>query len=214
MSTTRRVAGGVAWMLTVLYFAVQPVVVAAWRGDYDILRNTISDLGVTECGVFAHLGGEQISVCSPRHDLMNATFVAVGLLIGLGTLLTRRVWPRSRTMTVATWALMVTSIGAVLIGLAPANQNLALHAVGAFLQIPGSIAPLLAGIGLRKTHRGLVLFSGAIGAVGTIATLLFFAGVYLGLGPGGMERLAFDPLIIWLIVVGTLAATNRLPVAR
>jgi hypothetical protein len=29
-----------------------------------------------------------------------------------------------------------------------------------------------------------------------------------------MERLAFDPLIIWLIVVGTLAATNRLPVAR
>jgi hypothetical protein len=26
-----------------------------------------------------------------------------------------------------------------------------------------------------------------------------------------MERLAFDPLIIWLIVVGTLAATNGLP---
>jgi hypothetical membrane protein len=108
MSTARQAAGGIAWMLTALYFAVQPVVIAAWRGDYDIRRHTISDLGVTECGVFTHLGGPQIPICSPRHDLMNATFIAVGLLIGLGTLLTRQAWPRSRTITAATWALMVT----------------------------------------------------------------------------------------------------------
>jgi hypothetical protein len=42
------------------------LVIAAWRGGYDIRRNTISDLGVTECGLFAHLGGEQIPVCSEQ----------------------------------------------------------------------------------------------------------------------------------------------------
>jgi hypothetical protein len=54
---------------------------------------------------------------------------------------------------------------------------------------------------LPEVHRELAF------AVGAIATVLFLVGVYLGLGVGGMEHLAFDPLIIWLVVVGVVAAT-------
>ena len=206
VSRARRTVGGLAWFLTVLYFASQPVVISAWRGSHDLARNTISDLGVTECGRFSHLDGENVWICSPRHNLMNATFIAVGLLIVMGCLLLMPRWHRSRAMTAATWSLVLTGVGAVLIGVAPANENLSLHGIGVVLQVPGSFAPLLAGIGLSRRDRSLAAFSFVTGAVGTIATVLFLLGVHLGLGVGGMEHLAFDPLIIWLVVVGVIAA--------
>ena len=209
MDAVRRTAGGICWILTALYVAVQPVVISAWRGDYDLSRNTISDLGVTECGVFTQLGGDRVPVCSPRHNLMNTTFITVGLLMVAGSLLTRRGWPRRRTIAVAIWALIATGVGAVLIGVAPTNEYLALHAIGSVLQIPGSVAPLLVGIGLWRSQRPIAAFSVLVGMIGTIATFLFLMGVYLGLGRGGMEHLGFDPLIVWLVVLGAAFATGR-----
>jgi hypothetical protein len=48
--------GAVSWLLTLGYFAVQPVVAAAWDPLYSISANMISDLGRTSCGVFDRPG--------------------------------------------------------------------------------------------------------------------------------------------------------------
>lgn len=210
----RGVAGGLCWLLTLLTVAMQPIVAAAWDGAYDLDRHTISALGVTECGVLPQLGGVEVPICSPLHALMNATFVAGGLLIVAGTALTWPAWPRRRLTRAGQWALVATGLGSVLIGLAPANERLALHAVGALLQLPGSVAPLLLVPALWSRRRRWAVFSAVVGLVGTFATVLYFAGAYLGLGVGVMEHLAFDPLIVWFAVVGLLLLRGWSPKTR
>jgi hypothetical protein len=61
---------------------------------YDLTTNSISDLGVTGCGDFQRPDGSVVYACSPRHALMNAVFVVVGVLTAAGALLTRGIWPR------------------------------------------------------------------------------------------------------------------------
>jgi hypothetical protein len=89
------------------------------------------------------------------------------------------------------------------VGLAPANVNLAIHGVGALLQVPGAVGPLLLGVAAWNAQQPVAAFSLLCGVVGSAASLLYFSQVYLGLGPGGMEHLAFDPLTVWTTVLGS-----------
>ncbi|MBA3420931.1 MAG: DUF998 domain-containing protein [Thermoleophilaceae bacterium] len=197
--------GASCWTLTVVYFVVQPMVAAAWEvPQYDFSFNTISDLGVTECGSYPQLDERVVDVCSPRHALMNTTFVVVGLLTGAGAALTRAAWPGRRVASVGLAFILLSGVGGSLVGLAPANVNIAVHAVGALLQVPGAVGPLLLGVAAWGAERRLAVFSLVSGAVGSAACLLYFGQIYIGLGPGGMERLAFDPLRVWMIAVGAL----------
>src|SRR6266540_3927025 len=86
-ATTLVAVGAGCWLLTLVYFAAQPVVAAAWDPPYSVAANTISDLGNTSCGVFDRPDGTSAYVCSPRHTLMNATFVVTGLLTTAGAVL-------------------------------------------------------------------------------------------------------------------------------
>ena len=52
-----------------------------WPRPYNISRNTISDLGNTACGTW-----KGRYVCSPLHDLMNGSFIALGITMLLGAL--------------------------------------------------------------------------------------------------------------------------------
>lgn len=192
--------GAFCWLATGAYFAVEPAAAAAWPVPYDWSRFTISALGVTVCDDLPTVG----YVCSPRHAWMNAAFVVTGLLTAGGALLTRPCWPRGRATTVAIAFLVATGIGAVVVGLAPADHHLRAHAIGALLQVPGSIAPLLLAMTLWKRHRQLSTATLAVGAIGTIATVLYFAGAGAGLGAGALERLAFWPLTAWTSAAGAV----------
>jgi hypothetical membrane protein len=186
--------GAVSWVLMIPYFAIQPIVAAAWDPAYSFTANTISDLGNATCG----------DVCSPRHALMNVVFVFSGLVTMAGALLTRDYWPRRRLATVGLICVGLSGVGAVMVGLAPADVHLPVHVVGALLQFPGAIGPLLLGMATVGQRRWERLFSLAVGAIGTVACLLFFADLHLGLGHGGMERFGFDPLSLWMIVLGVV----------
>ena len=87
-------------------------------------------------------------------------------------------------------------------GLAPTNVNLEVHAAGALLQVPGAVGPLLLGVATWNMQRPVTAFSLLCGVVGSAACLLYFSGSDLGLGPGTMEHLAFDPLTVWTTGVG------------
>lgn len=208
------VVGAACWTLTVAYLLVQPVVAAAWPTPYDLATNSISDLGVTGCGDFRQFDDRVVYACSPRHALMNAVFVVVGLLTSAGAVLTRVTWPRRRLTWVGVAFVVLAGVGGILVGLAPANVNLAVHGAGALLQVPGAVGPLLLGMAAWRAQRGVAAFSLLCGIVGSAASLLYFSQVYLGLGPGGMEHLAFDPLTVWTTVLGVVLLGRWLAARR
>jgi hypothetical membrane protein len=99
----------------------------------------------------------------------------------------------------------LAGLGVILVGIYPENENIARHAIGAgFNFVAGNLSLILFGVALRPVarRRWLSRFSIAAGAIGLLATGLFVAEEYLGLGPGGMERLAAYPIPIWQIVAG------------
>lgn len=198
------VVGAGCWLLTVAYLIVQPVVAAAWHPPYDVTANTISDLGITGCGDFRQFDDRVIYACSPRHALMNTVFVVVGLLTSAGALLTRDLWPRRRLTTVGVAFVVLAGVGGILMGLAPADVNLAAHGAGALLQVPGAVGPLLLGVAAWSVRPGVAAFSLVCGVVGSAACLLFFGRSDLGLGLGVMEHLAFDPLTVWTTALGAV----------
>jgi hypothetical protein len=84
----------------------------------------------------------------------------------------------------------------------------------ALLQVPGAVGPLLLGVAAWSAQRPVAAFSLACGVVGSAASLLYFSQVYRGLGLGGMEHLAFDPLTVWTTVLGVVLLGRRLAASR
>jgi hypothetical membrane protein len=208
------VVGAVFWTLTVAYLLVQPVAATAWPTPYDLATNSISDLGVTRCGSYPRFDDRVIYACSPRHALMNTVFVMVGVLTAAGAVLTRGVWPRRRITSVGVAFVVLAGVGGILVGLAPANVNLAAHGAGALLQVPGAVGPLLLGVAAWSVQRPVAAFSLLCGVVGSAASLQYFSGSDLGLGLGVMEHLAFDPLTVWTTVLGVVLLGRWLAARR
>lgn len=190
------------------------MVAAAWPTPYDLATNSISDLGVTGCGDYQQFDDQVVYACSPRHALMNTVFAVVGVLTAAGAVLTRGVWPQRRLTSVGVAFVVLAGVGGILLGLAPANVNLAAHAAGALLQVPGAVGPLLLGVAAWSAQRGVAAFSLVCGVVGSAACLLYFSGSDLGLGLGVMEHLAFDPLTVWTTVLGAVLLGRWLAARR
>jgi hypothetical membrane protein len=206
--------GGLAWVVgTLQYAACQAVVAAAYVGPYSLHDNYISDLGNTACGPFAVPHGVPMAVCSPAHAVMNASFVAIGVLTIVGAVLLRPLWPAGRLATAGVVLWVVAGLGKIVVGLVPENADAGLHLVGAFNIPLGSVAILLLSLAVRRTAPGLARFGVVLAALGLLGTVLSTAGqfapaLYLGLGVGGAERLAGYPGNLWVLVVGVLAVAR------
>jgi Protein of unknown function (DUF998). len=99
----------------------------------------------------------------------------------------------------------LAGVGIIAVGLFPENINITYHRLGAAAHfILGNLAMVAMGIALWTARRRPVLavYSIVSGVVGLLATALFVSEHNLGLGTGGMERLAAYPLPLWLIVAG------------
>jgi hypothetical membrane protein len=214
--------GAVCWILSLEFFAGQAVAQAAWRTPYSLLTNTISDLGNTACGTWPPasvnlkpLGLSASYVCSPRHTVMNASFIAAGVLILLGVYLTRSVWPRRRLTAWGMALLAVAGVGKIIVGLVPENSGgdlILLHLFGAVLGILCAlIGILLLGLATWSTRRGVALASLAmalIGLLGAVITKIATGGVHdLGL----LERLMEGSIFVWLASMGLVFVLAHRP---
>ena len=106
----------------------------------------------------------------------------------------------------------LAGIGTVLVGAFPENTISQLHTTGAFLAIfVGDLALLFLGFSLDLSlpMRVYTVLSGGLSA---LAFLLFVSHNYLGLGIGGMERLAAQTL--WLIIFGIYMSRNHYRIKR
>ncbi|WP_426367827.1 DUF998 domain-containing protein [Streptomyces sp. E-08] len=194
-----------AWIVGVVqFFVVHWIVESAWGRPYSWARNNISDLGNAHCALQAE--PEPRYVCSPEHGLMNVSFVALGVLLVLGVALTggAALWRGGRATATARLLLAAAGAGFVLVGLAPADVDENLHVLGALLVMAaGDIGLVLAGFRLATHVPGPLRWgAGLLGVTAITALGLFLSHRYLGLGMGGMERLAAFPLLLWALAVG------------
>jgi hypothetical membrane protein len=207
----RVTAAGVIWICAVQFFAAQVITQARWTTPFSLATNYISDLGNTTCELYPAVVG--LYVCSPWHTLMNISFVLQGVIILVGAALARPAFAGLRWKTLVFALLVVTALGMVGVGLFPEDVNNRAHVISAGAQfITGNAAMIVLGIAANRAQqwRAFAVFSIAFGIAGLLATGLFAHGHGLGLGVGGMERVAAYTLPVWLITTGTLIVRKRL----
>ncbi|MEU4793796.1 DUF998 domain-containing protein [Micromonospora tulbaghiae] len=195
---------GACWLLATASFLVANVIVGlAWeQPGFSWAEHNISDLGNVTCGVWDT--SRPRPVCSPWHPAMNAVFVGAGLLLAFGALLAHRALRPGRAATVAVASVVAAGSGYVLAGLYPADVDENLHVLGALLVFAfGNAAMLAAALAGRSPLLREVRPAGALlGLLGLAGTVLFLSRVDVGIGVGGMERVAVFPLFTWVTVAG------------
>jgi hypothetical membrane protein len=195
--------GAIIWLLAVQFFIVQGVVQSAWTTPFSLSQNFISDLGNTTCAPYPL--DSTSYVCSPWHAWMNASFMVLGLTILFGSALLHSTFPRGWLRVVGLMVLTWAGIGIIAVGVYPENENIGLHRLGAAGHfVLGNLGMAVLGLVLWQAQgrRAWAVYSIVSGIVGLVATALFITDHYLGLGIGGIERVAAYPLPLWLIIMG------------
>jgi hypothetical membrane protein len=201
-SKLRHGLGPLLWALCCQYFFAEIIAAHAFRGEYSLADNYISDLGAVLCTP---------ALCSPLHAFMNASFVLQGFLIFAGSVFLRRNFRHSYGTEAGLLLLAVSGVGLVCVGLAPEDINPALHYSGATAHfLSGGVGMVVLGLSLLGRARTAKLgrITLAAGTTTLVASVLLGKHHYLGLGVGGMERFAAYPYTAWLtgIGVGMLSA--------
>jgi hypothetical membrane protein len=200
MSRKNRALGAVLWASSIQFFVAQVIVALRWDTPYSLAARYISDLGNTACAPYP--AGSSTFVCSPWYAGMNASFLFLGATMAAGAALVATAFRPGRARTSGLLLIALAGLGVLLVGLFPENENIAAHTAGAGLNFIcgnlGMIALGIAGSDSRRFDR----ISQAMGLLGLVGTICFVQGVYLGLGQGGMERVAAYPLTLWLTGAG------------
>jgi hypothetical membrane protein len=213
-STSGRVnrmnAAGAVWVCAAQFFLAQVIAQSRWTTPFSLATNYISDLGNTTCGLYPAFAGKY--VCSPWHTLMNVSFVLQGVIILSGAALARPTFAGLRGVVLVFPLLVLTALGMLGVGLFPEDVNNGAHVFSAGTQfITGNAAMIVFGIAANrvKRWRAFAVFSMTFGVTGLLATALFAQGYGLGLGVGGLERVAAYTLPVWLITAGVLLLRKR-----
>ncbi|WP_225730279.1 MULTISPECIES: DUF998 domain-containing protein [unclassified Nocardia] len=202
--------GVVAWLAGAAQFlVVQLIVGAAWATPYSWADNNISDLGNVGCGMWDE--SRPRYVCSPLHGVMNVSFVAQGILLLVGVVLTGAYWGRGAFGWTARILLMVAAVGWIVVGLAPADVDENLHLLGAlFIMGLGNIGLVCAGWLPRTAAFGRVRSATRVLAVvAVVSAVLFFGQRGPVIGMGGMERVAAFTVSVWTVLVAVTVLCAR-----
>ena len=167
-------------------FILALTVAEALFPGYSISGNHISDLGA-DCNQTCAIIQPSATIFDVSVFLLGLAGVAAGYLI---------LSSRYRAVGILT---MLGSLGAMGVGVFPETTG-GLHVLVSF------VAFFFTGLAALSSYRvvrpPVYYLSAVLGAVSLVALVLYASGVYLGLGPGGMERMVAYPAVIWVIGVG------------
>ncbi len=157
----------------IIYFIIAIFMSEALYPRYSISANYISDLGV-----------------GPSAWLFNSSIVLLGAMLMLGAYLYAK-GTRTKILSV-----LIAVTGAAAIGVGVFNEHF-----GAIHGIVSAIVFIFAGLSalyFAATEKSLIRYpSFVLGLADLSAMALFLSGVYVGLGPGGMERMIVYPALLW-----------------
>jgi hypothetical membrane protein len=176
--------GAIAFLLRPTYIATEYVTAAATTGGYSFVSDSVSRLGEIGCSE---------GYCSPRHEVMNASFMGYGVLLAGGALLLAR--PLGPWVT---GLLVVSGASSYATGLAPLDQGAALHTLAAApLFVAQPVALLVLGHRLKDVRPRLAKGLLVTGVV-TAAAAIGFVVSGDGQAAGAVERLALWPVLLGL----------------
>lgn len=204
--------GFISWMSLTLYFVIDLVVLGRTSAPYDVLRQPMSDLGVTTCGTGTYPLAPY-DICSPSHLLMNWTFTLTGVVIAVGAILLHQFWPRGRRAVAATVLLVIYGLSYSIAGIVPADVSFLWHTLGSlpgmFVQIP---ALLLIALTTRSRMPSLAAWTSACLAITTGLLLLLLIQPVVPQLPGGLlQRLLYGSVYLWMVVTAILLWKNHTP---
>lgn len=196
----RSIIGPLLWISSFQYYVAQVLVASYWPSghSYNWLHNTISALGNTACG---QRGSDYI--CSPAHPIMNLSFFILGVTTIFGALIFNKMFAENIVQKIGFYMMALAGTGTLLVALFPENSVSSFHILGAGLAfIFGNLCLLVFGASLNELSKRMRYLSFGLGIVGLAAMGLFMAGIFGGLGIGGMERVVAYPQSIWMIAFG------------
>jgi hypothetical membrane protein len=177
------------WALCFQFFVAEQIARLSWPG-YSMTGNWISDLG---------------SATSPRHWIMNGSLIVQGVLISVGAILMRRLFPAKASYRIALMLFLISGLGVLVVGLVPEDHNAQVHQVAALAHlVAGNLAMILMGVAMLA-GAARVRFRGVITLMAGLLGLTALALLALGeKDVGTFERLSAYPLTLWLTWTGWL----------
>jgi hypothetical membrane protein len=201
MSYSKVKMAGLIFFIAVTQFVLCLIIAEALYPGYSVSDNYISDLGV-----------------GPSAIVFNSSVFLLGILLLAGVYFLRH----SANFKIVNIMLVLMGIGAMGVGVFTKDFTLAhgavssaafffagLSAIVSFkvLQKPFSLLSVVLG---AMTLAALALFSAGIIASGSMtSTTAYDSPFYLGLGPGGMERMIVYPALMWLAGFGGHLVTKQ-----
>lgn len=188
MSYSNRTAAGALLFSGMVVFILGLNVAEELYPGYSVSMNYISDLGAT-------CRGSDCQIFQPSAMIFNASVFIAGLFAVIASCL---LWLELRTRLFP-GLLALAGTGAMGVGLFP-EYHIYLHYASASLAfVFGGIATIAASTVEKSIMRP---FSFLLGTITLVAIVLLVSHNYLGLGPGGMERMILYPFALWALGFG------------
>jgi len=194
MANSRERLAGMLFFVAVTQFILGLTLAEVLYRGYSASNNYVSDLGV-----------------GPSAVVFNSSVFILGLLIALGAFFLGN---DSRFKTIRV-LLILMSVGAMGVGIVTKNFTLGHGAVSSMAFFFGGLSAVASSRLLKKRLSlvGIILGAMTIGALalfsigmvesGSISSTVAYDSIfYLGLGPGGMERMIIYPSLMWLALFG------------
>jgi hypothetical membrane protein len=188
----RRVLVGTLLFVACTQFLLFLIIAETQYPDYSTNINYLSDLGVWD---------------EPSAPFFNISVIIFGLLAIASGVLSRN----DEGMSHIPWLLIVSGAGAVILGVFP-ETVWGLHRLGAFLAF--IFAASAAVCSYRVISGPFRYISAILGGCSFLAMMLSVTNIYLGLGPGGMERMVLYPILIWLLGFGAVLLSSGENIVR
>lgn len=214
--TVREAAGALALVCVAQYFAAEAVAASAWHDPpYSWTENYISALGAATCST---------RICSPEHVVVEASLLLHAALVLAAAALLGGMLGSSLVRRIVGGLVGLHALGNVVVALVPMSPVVGpspVHYIAAAIGMTAGIAMVLVvgvagllGPERRSAHGVFSLVCGGIALASTL--VLRWASVRdNGLPLGVLERIAVDPIVVWLIATGgillTLSVLRRRP---
>jgi len=185
----RRIAGIILFLAAVQFVFGLNVAEDLYPG-YSISTNYISDLGAN-CNATC-------TIVQPTSTIFNSSVFVLGLLVLVATFFIFRAF-RAKLLTVL---LGLSGIGAMGVGIFT-ETSLTMHWIVSLIAFLFGGLSALASYQVEKAPKRYL--SAVLGILSLTALSLFASGEFLefgnflGLGPGGMERLIVYPIMLWVM---------------